>query len=189
MRFMNELTKPAVHVLAIEQSALELIEEFLRGWFDGQTHTLGGTDLVFPHAHLRFQQSSLPQPLNGLSITTLFQPGRSRRDWSPSALGEGLQEWHTEDVTFSFWVRASLTAEATRTGQGNNHHLVREGADRLLALLSHSDATQPLAAKGIAHWRARLPQLVAEGAYAVRLITAKAQLRYGAETQLPTQNS
>src|SRR5690242_17984899 len=87
------MNSPAIHELKMESSVYTLFAEFLSGLFDGGTHNVGENIAVeFPKLYeagspkpvlnnLRFGQSAVPQPLNGVSITMVLAAGQTKKFW------------------------------------------------------------------------------------------------------------
>ena len=171
------LTKPDVNELALEQSVLDLFGEFLTGYFDGQPHTVGlTTNVAFPVATLKFQQSALPQPLKGAAISLVWNsPGIVRRSWEN--LANVRQEVCTTQARWSFWVRAELP------DIGDAKALGMDVAQKLFGLLTNSAATRPLAQRGIHRLRPSTPAFVTDTGYVLRVVPCTAQLRWFVRSQ------
>lgn len=190
------LTKPAISALALEKSLLDLWEEFLSGYFDGANHGVGPLEAaVFPEAQLRFQQSAVDQPLDGVAITLVWvTPTRNRTEWEDVTNADGSggrQAQAFDDVMLNFWIRAA----GDQAAPTNARHECMKAASLLKGLIANRAATLPLAQKGIHHLRPMDPQLVAEGSsegkasnklkggdaarlHALRLVSCRAELRY-----------
>ena len=183
---MSALTKPPVSELEIESTSLDLFQEFLSNYFDGGSHAIGqNAAIVFPKAALRFQQTALPQPLDGnseaqgLAITAIWMsPGRVNRCFE-AASNSKRQERATTRSTWLFWIRA----QAQNSGGGNSSRLCQQAAEKLFALLQNSAETKPLAGKGIHHLRPSPPQIIQDSDYAVRMVSCAGQLRYIIKSQ------
>ncbi len=168
------LNSPAVNGLSVVESTQGLWFEWLSGYFDGGTHTLGGSGVAFPSAHLAFDQSdALPQPLSGvgISVVAASRGGRDYLDDDPT-LGKGKLAF--DEITWTFYVRAQVAD----TGAGNSAYQCRRAADLLNGLLRNSAATIALHAKGITDLKARAPQVVSDGLFALRVVTVRGRLQY-----------
>jgi hypothetical protein len=181
---MTPLTSSALDSLALEKSAMTLWHEFLLRFYDGAAHTVGTrTNIAFPKAALRFQQSALPQPISqgtdaapGAGITLVWTaPVRFTSCWEPDA-GVRTQVKYGM-ANFLFYCRAKVV----ETGGGDNSEsLCRRVSDLLFGLLSNGHATMPLAAKGITQIRPNSPVAVSGAAaqdHSVRLVSCRAKLR------------
>ncbi len=165
------LTAPPVNALAIEESVMTIFAEWLAKWFDGANHVLGGHGSVpFPAATLRFQQSSLPQPLSGAGITAVW-------------VSTGVLSTYWEDGQQISWDIADWYF-LVRTG--GDERLCRRAADRLFAVLRNAMGSKELSEKGIHKVRPTNPRLVSDGTgsvaadpnYVTRLVACRAHLRY-----------
>src|SRR5689334_18352118 len=138
------LSANAVSAGKIEESIGQLWYEWLTGYFNGATHTIGGVALAFPSAEVRIQGRPVSQPLNGVSIAvTWVSPAGIRRCWEP--VNGVPQERVYARVSFAFWVRTT-----GRAADGTNaHYQAQLAADRLYAALSNSKETLTLAEKGM----------------------------------------
>ena len=189
------LASPAISELAVESSALALLNEFLKGYFDGGAHVVGArsTATTFPLAQLRFQQSRLPQPLKGLGISVVTM-----------GKGKPVVRWETVDgkrsqigtlaVRYFFYIRH----RAPNEGAGSSEKLVMTAGELLYGLLRNSKATQPLSQKGVLHLRPSAPELASKGDagtggvtapdnpdndFDMRVVMCQAQLRYEIKSQ------
>jgi hypothetical protein len=180
------LTNAAVSAIQLEESAFKLLEEWLKFYFDGGEHPIGGhtvehilgteasepladeedeelgeeiATIKFPTAHLRFQQSSLPALGDNIGITVVWVTSSApRRDWE--TVDGRTQQVMTQTATWFFFIRAEGKADATGA---NAQARCRTGADLLYALLLNSKTALPLAQKGILKVRPENPTVVSEG--------------------------
>lgn len=174
---MIALTKSAVDQFALEQTTLELVNEFLGGYFDGNPHAVGGRTLTFPKVELAYQQSAVSQPLHGVAITTVWtQGGKTWRGWE--TIGGARQQMFYTRTTMNFWVRGQGQA----TAQGTANARCQQAMDLLQGLLLNPDATRALAQKGISHLRPEPGGAVMSADYVMRLIRCEAHLRYPVKT-------
>lgn len=171
---MTPLASDAVNELALETGVFALFAEFLGDFFDGAPHAVGQNAAVpFPKAVIRFQQSALPQPLNGAGISmTWNSPTLVTKKWD-----NGGQEVATTLARWNFWIRSELA------DPGDAAALCMDTAQKLFALLANSGATQPLAQKGIHRLRPMTPSLVTDTGYVLRLMPCTAQLRWLVQSQ------
>jgi hypothetical protein len=178
------LSAAAVSELKLEESVMALWSEFLAGYFDGNTHTVGANSpgLKFPKAAFSFQQGRLPQPLNGLGVSVVWEaPSKIKKQWDNVGTPPVRQERAYGWALWMFLVRAEL-----ENGDGENaHKQCQSGSDRLYGLLNNSSAVLPLAEKGIHRLRPATPQMVAggkflrgDGSYHLRLVTCEGWLRW-----------
>lgn len=176
------MTASSISALAIESRFFALWQEFLAGYFDGQSHTVGANPAIaFPSAYLRFQQSLLPQPIDGVAITAVWvRPSYFEKKWD--TVNGGRQEVVFARFGMMFWVRAQMVS----SGTGNSAFKCTQAAELLFGLLQNSAATRPLAGKGIHRLRPSSPQLVSDGSgsrpndpsYALRVVTCDGRLHY-----------
>jgi hypothetical protein len=177
-----DLVAPAVSVDYLEENAMRLWHEFLRGWFNGASHVIGlddagaETSRTFPlAADLKFQQMKLKQPLAGLGIQVLqISAGNTRRMRMP---GTGLLGCYNQTL-WRFQLRAALKNDS---GGRTGIYLVRQAADLLYNLLVLDRLTAPLHAKGIHHIDPQPPVLIANAMYAMRAINCRATLIFPAD--------
>jgi hypothetical protein len=203
------LTAPPVSAVAIEATVFALFEEWLRGYFDGGRHAIGAhaeemplstdgnttlttdadepltadiTQIQFPEAVLRFQQSGLPALGGKVGLTAVWVHSSDlRKSWE--TVGGATQEMQVARATWQFIVRAEGPANSTGD---NAERRCRTAADLLHAILANSAASRPLAQKGLHRLRPDLPRLLSEGLgapgkdlqYRARLVTCRGQLRY-----------
>lgn len=204
------MNSPALNEWSIEGGTLALFAEWLGSYFDGSSHTVGNVAQVFPQAELRFQQSSLSQPLSGsgsvgtpttvspgLGISVVWvKPTNTRLCWEwvqPPTLAPNpapamsRQQIAYADGALMFFVRA----QSPQTGTGNSQKVAMTAADLLSGLLKNSSATNGLAQKGIHKVRAESSVLVSAGAgsvdydlnYSTRMVAARMRLRYAVISQ------
>jgi hypothetical protein len=181
------LNSAAVSELKIESSVLELFNEFLKGFFDGGSHAVGGNaSVLFPQAELRFQQASHTEPLNGVGISMAWVTG-SLPKYHWETVNGTRQQMALMRPRWMFFIRAQLA----ESGSGNAKAAAQNAAQLLFALLENSAATKPLAQRGIHRLRPSSPQLISEGpgaipgdpAFAMRMVGCSALLRYAVLSQ------
>ncbi|HXJ61149.1 MAG TPA: hypothetical protein VNU68_31270 [Verrucomicrobiae bacterium] len=166
-----ELTKPAITIVSVEQSALNLWHEFLAGYFDGAAHLIRGNSVVFPDAQLLFQQAKQPTKPLSIHLVGVTQPRVIRR-----MLPNGRRTGQV-DMIWNFWLRAS----GVNTGTGGPDVQIKKLEDALFMLLSDKLLTAPLARRGIHHVAPRLGAVSASAEYAMRTLTVSAVLRFPLE--------
>ena len=184
---MTALTSPAVSANALETTVMDLWQEFLAQYFDGNPHTVGATAAVpFPKAQLCFQQSAAlgqsaeggnvkPEtPLSGLAITLVWsEPGR--KPAMPWELVAGvMQPMVYAPAHWNFWVRSGGT---------NARRLGKQGSDALYGLLANRAETRSLAQAGIQRVRVMPPRALQDADFTLRLVCVAAVLRYPVLTQ------
>lgn len=183
------MNSPAVSEGQIESSAFNLFNEWLKGWFDGSTHAIGGNPAVtFPKAILRYQQDKLPQPLNepnlGLALVGIsmvwVNTSKVILSWKLNLVAGSLptrQQIANVQTTWLFMVRSEV----------ENKKNCRTVAELLFAILNNTNATLPLAQKGIHRLRPMPPQLISDGGrrmekpdlnFALRMVQCSGTLRY-----------
>lgn len=162
------LLSNSVVAARIEESTTKIWAEFLKGYFDGETH-LG---ITYPKAvGVFFGQAKPQQELNGMClhiIGVLDQAHNIRR------FGDGKYTiW--DGLKWEVFVKAAFQG-------ANADGLTADGAsqrasDALYGLLSRFNALRPINRAGIYMIRPTPPKLVPSTAYYVRriLITGKAR--------------
>ncbi len=167
--------------LSIESSTFALLQEWLSGYFDGGVHNVGmNVSVPFPNAAILFQQSSAPQPLNGIAITCVWPtPSKPMRDWD--TVDGTVQELMRVTVELLFFVRA----QGETTADGDHKRQCMRACELLFGLLQNTKTTLPLSENGIHHLRPMPPRLISEGSfskkpdlsYALRMIQCHMRLR------------
>ena len=173
------LIAPSISAENLEATTLEIMREWLAGYFDGASHTVSGTARTFPLATLSFQAAALAQPLNGLAITVVWtSSGRERRTWL------GGKRRIAREIALQVFVRAGYAASATTTSgvRGNADEQVQAGAGLARALFDDPTARVLLAGKGLGHVRITPPApLPADTNYATRTMTVTGTITYDLE--------
>lgn len=187
------MNSPAVSEGQIESSTFNLFNEWLKGWFDGGTHAIGGNAAVtFPKAVLRYQQDKLPQPLSdqvGISMVWV-NTSKVITSWKLALVAGSLparQQIANVQTTWLFMVRSEV----------ENKKNCRAVAELLFAILNNTNATLPLAQKGIHRLRPMPPQLISDGGrrmekpdlnFALRMVQCGGTLRYPVLSQVFAEN-
>jgi hypothetical protein len=145
---MNALTSPSITELTTEDGPLNLLGEWLRGWFNGSLHAVGANAAVlFPAVNFAFGQSPQVQPLYqwGSDIDTTIRlviiPRTSNTSSLDTALFSG--KLATDRVLLNFYVTAK------HPGAGEAQQRAQTVANLLKALLTNPDSRFPLAQKSI----------------------------------------
>jgi hypothetical protein len=169
----TDLTSPAVSGVGLEQKTLDLLYEFLEGYFSGTSHAVDGVSTDFPAVALDFQGAKpFPTPLGGAAITlTWLRSGKAKRRKEPGKRQAYLR------TAFQIWVRAA----GENVGDGGPAVLAKRVCDLLYALLNKKRLTVPLARKGIHHVEATNGTLVSVDAYHMRAMTITAELQFPIE--------
>jgi hypothetical protein len=189
------MNSPAVSEGQIETSAFNLFNEWLKSWFDGGTHAIGGNATVaFPKAVLRYQQDKLPQPLTepnfGLALVGIsmvwVNTSKVILSWKMSPVAGGVparQQIANIQTTWLFMVRSEV----------ENKKNCRAVAELLFAILNNTNATLPLAQKGVHRLRPMPPQLISDGGrrmekpdlnFCLRMVQCAGTLRYPVLSQV-----
>ena len=170
------LAAASIDIANLEHSVWSLWEEWLRGYFNGQTHTFGGRSRFCPVASVAFQQSALQNPLDGLGIHVVWvSPARQQLARWDSEPGRHGRRMFTA-VRWQFLVRARL--EGAPEGQAAK--LAMDAAAILYWLLRSPIAVASLSQKGIGHVRPDIPVLISDSAsgFAMRQVGCGATLTY-----------
>lgn len=64
-----------------ERNAQELLDEWIKSYFTGNSHKSPMGDVTFPEAVVLFNQTQLPQPDNKVQIHFVFSPPKLRETW------------------------------------------------------------------------------------------------------------
>lgn len=84
------LPPPITHT-APERHAQEVLNGWLKSYFDGQSHALPGGNEEFPDAERLFNQATLPDPAEGkIQIHTVFTSWKPKENWFANG---PLQTW------------------------------------------------------------------------------------------------
>ena len=183
------MNTPAVSEAAIESSVFELFNEWLKDWFDGNAHSIGANAAVtFPKVVLRYQQDKLPQPLSdqiGISLVWV-NTSKVRTVWKSNSATVAVrkdQQIANIQTVWLFMVRSEL----------ENKKNCRAVAELLFAILNNTNATLPLAQKGIHRLRPMPPQLISDGGrrmekpdlnFCLRMVQCSGMLRYPVFSQV-----
>ena len=174
------LTANAITELDVEGAVHTIFAEWLAKYFDGQPHIVGGKKPVsFPTALLQFEQCSITQPQNPgtpapqASIIMVWGTPIST-DKRRETVGGKPQQMIYKNVRWNFWVRAQMQS----ADSANARKVAHLASKRLNAILKNPATNCELGQKGIHHPCPREPELVAESAYTLMLVTCQAQLRY-----------
>jgi hypothetical protein len=188
---------PHISEMELESSAFAAWAAFLNGYFDGNTHDVGANQAVpFPKANILFGQSPVLQPMNPAvrplpaggqttpptpisSINMVWSyPLTTCRYWE--RVNGVTQQRAYKKSRFNFWVRCEMQQDTA----ANARKVCRQTAERLSGLLGNAAATFALAECGIHHCRPGEPEMVAETAYILMLVTCRATLRYAVNSQV-----
>ena len=151
-----------------ERKSQELLNEWLKSYFNGNTQTISGETLDFPDLPIFFNQTALPITLEGPIIHWLFSDFRNRERMESDTI-----KLVTVEFIFTIYVRASASAV------GNQAEFdVRRIAD-LLRFIILSPERQRLSQAGIHHIRCpRGPVSVDVPGWQSRLLVVTGQLQY-----------
>jgi len=183
------MNSPAVSETGIESTTFNLFNEWLKGWFDGDAHSIGRNEAVaFPKAILRYQQDKLPQPLGdqvGISLVWV-NTSKVKLSWKFTPVPNDVparQQIANVGTTWLFMVRSEI----------ENKKNCRAVAELLYAILNNSNATLPLAQKGIHRLCPLPPQLISDGGrrtekpdlgFCLRMVQCSGVLRYPVLSQI-----
>ena len=168
----------------LEQSTYDLFAIWLKSYFDGAAHAIGGNaGVMFPKAALGFAQSALPQPLTasgpqvGITMTFAADTGRNvSRRWEVGPPGTGRQQMFYKPMRWNFWVRCETADDKARA-------LCMNAAQLLESILANAACTRPLAQMGVHRIRPGSAVPVADTTYILRLVPCHATLKYAVLSQ------
>ena len=171
------LTAAAITELTTESAPFQILNEWLRLWFDGGWHQVGrNVPVWFPKVNIAFGQSPAAQPMHNLEKGTdaeircvVFPRSELVNDADTSLYSGKLV---TSMVLFNFWVSAK------KPGNGQSEWLAEKIGQLLKAILSNPDTKYPLAEKGILSLQPKPPEPLRSGDYAKRLVAVVGQLQY-----------
>jgi len=173
----------------LEQSTYDLFAIWLKSFFDGSAHAIGGNaGIVFPKAALGFAQSSLPQPMNptpgtppsatpivGITMTFAASNAAVSRRWE--TVGGRRQQMFYKPVRFNFWVRCETADDKSRA-------LAMNAAQLLESILANAATTRVLAQNGVHRIRPGSSTPVADTTFILRLVPCAATLKYAVLSQV-----
>lgn len=171
------LTANAITELTTESAPFEILNEWLRLWFDGNAHAVGNNGpVMFPKANLAFGQSPAVQPLHDFKAGTdaeircVVFPRSELAEHADTALYRG--KLATAFVLFNFWVAAK------KPGTGQSELLAENLGQLLKAILTNPVSKYPLAEKGILNLQPKSVEWLRSADYAKRLVAVVGQLQY-----------
>jgi hypothetical protein len=170
------LSKAAVDANQTERRATELLNQWLKSYFDGAAHTVGDfIGQVFPLCEIVFNQAAPGggKPLLHVVYASL-RPARDFVRRATVAGGEDRKQM-TVATVLNIFVRVKNAGEAVIGAEAT----CREIADLLKMILEHPEARGALAQKGVHHAKVLAgPAAQPFPGMQVRLLTVAAQLRY-----------
>ncbi len=176
---MNALTSPAITELSTEDAPLNLVGEWLRGWFNGSQHAVGSNaPVLFPAVNLAFNQSPAVQPLYAFGadrdtmIRTVIVPRNETAEHLDTVLAAG--KLVTARVLFNFYVAAKHPGDQG----GKAQQAAQTVANLLKAILTNPDSRYPLAAGGVRMFAPEPIRVIASTDYAQRIVASAALLSY-----------
>ncbi len=152
-----------MNAMEFEKTLMDLLNEYLGKYFDGQEHTLqaGLNTAKFPSVILGFQQTTMPTTLEGAHIGIVLQDPGVMRQRQVGGKYQGFA-----NIVLEFYIRAQLKV-APANGM-NAEHLCRTVSDCLFALLLDRGASIPLQEKGITRIRPKVPRVINGTHYQMR---------------------
>ena len=139
---MTPLDSAQVSAVEPERKSQELINEWLKSYFNGTPQLIAGETLNFPDLPVFFNQTELPVTLSGAIIHWLFTDLRSR---------ERMESSTSKLVTVEFLSTVYVRTSATAIGNQAEFD-VRRVADLLRSIVA-SPERQRLSQAGIHHIR------------------------------------
>ncbi len=175
---MTTLTSPAITELTSESGPLNLLGEWLRGWFNGSLHALSSVQspTLFPAVNLTFGESTPVQPLYQLGqgidtqIVVVMQPRQEVAEHLDTALAAG--KLATDRLILFFYIKSS------HPGPGMKQQSAQKISELLKSLLVNPESRFPLAAGGLRILGARPAQVSPSEDYGQRLVVADALAQY-----------
>jgi hypothetical protein len=175
------LTNGPLDGTQLEASTMNILGEWLHGFFTGSQHYLfaGTKTLTFPLAGLYFGQSPLPQPLEGVAIRlVLSNPGTAKEEQYANA-------WRTKQtIGLEIYVQANQKA-ANAQGDDISDYVCRTTSDALYALLLDRGASVPLQDLGFRRIRPTAPGIVFQALWKTRRIRCSMDLYFDTPASLP----
>lgn len=173
------LNKPAITELTTESAPLNLLNEWLCRWFDGNAHAVGTNDPVtFPKVNRAFGQGPVVQPLFNLGagidaeIRVVMLPRKEVQESLDTSLFSG--KLVTSSVVLNFWISAKHPG---KDGSASEQSAQRIG-ELLKAILTNPAARYELCEKGFRAFQPSEPQPLPNADYAKRLVVCAVQLQY-----------
>lgn len=170
------LNSPAITELTSQSAPLNLLIEWLRGFFNGQMQTVGSNaPVTFPNAQIVAGQAPTKQPLDGTEIRIVLLPRRETSEPLNTSLYNG--NLVTSYVMLHFTVSSKIPGK-----DGSNSKQASQNAGELLkAILTNPTTRYPLCENG---FRAFAPVAVHEipsADFHKHLVMCGCQLMYPVE--------
>jgi hypothetical protein len=162
---LQPLASTALTGSRFEETLMNLIGEFLSGYFNESLHVVDSLSqpVLFPVAQLVFQQNPPKQPIEGTFIqVVLADPGVGVE----KGVNGQYQMW--QKIMLEFYIRSNIK-EAEPDGV-NRDLACRRVSDRLYALLCDRGASIPLQQKGFKYLRPHAPGIRDDTLYSTRCI-------------------
>lgn len=176
----DALTSPPITVSDVEKTSNRIWAEFLKGWFNGETHQLRGTEVqlpLIPEANITFQENIIENPKDGLYLQLTLEEGESKKRY----LHDEWRVYH--DVCVHFYFRAQV--KEPRADGHNSRSLVRWGSDTLYAILLSSQHCTVLNWYGMMMFRPQPPGLVTGSlSYPMRELVLNCRYVYPADENI-----
>lgn len=161
------LAKPSINAAQTETRARELLNEFLKGWFDGDLHLTPMGNERFPLCELTFNQA-LPTQTKPV-IHSVFADSTHETEWVDG--GQRVKQ----RLTMHTFVRVQNQGA---TGNKADHECAKI-ADLLKLLFQTPGLRAPLAQKGILHPKVLRPPVAnAFPGWQVRFMVLRMELTY-----------
>jgi hypothetical protein len=165
------LNSPKVSASETEKKLTELLNEFLKRYFNGQPHVspLTNQNVTFPLCDLFFNQAQLPSPADKPQIHVAYTDVRPEERWLTAE-----KKLVTTKCTLSIFVRAANQGAVGNTAD----FLCRKTADQVKEIFQTQDRSA-LAQKNIRHPKVlRGPYAVGTIGFQVRLLIVTCELQY-----------
>lgn len=160
---------------------MTLWQEFLSGYFNGGNHVLhaGANQRVFPLVPLGFNQTTLPQAMEGGHINVIVADPGKLIERNIAGRYAAFQ-----NVMMEFHVRAAVK-EPKATGK-NDEYICREIADCLYGLLADRGASIVLQNKGMRYLRPWAPKPIPNTFHRLRIVRCSVQYNFSVAASFAT---
>lgn len=171
------MTSPPITFRTLDEAPHRIWNEWLRGYFDGGSHDLGGSGVTFPEAVVAFDQDQFRtsagvavEPINGVGIRVVCQTNAQER-----TLNESGRDC-LDDVAYTFIVQTSI--DGVNANKGNSNYQCRRAAQLLRGLLLDDAAMLPIVRLGMRNFEIGAAEPVQSERFYTRTIRVKADLDY-----------
>jgi hypothetical protein len=173
------MNSPPITFRTLDEAPHRIWNEWLRGYFDGGTHDLGGSGVLFPKALVSFDQDQYRDAqgqavelMSGVGIRVIGVMRGQHRTLSDA--GRDC----LDQMAYTFLVQTSVAAESSH--RGNANFQCRAAAQLLRGLLLDDAAMLPVVRLGIRNFEVDQAEPILGERFYTRMIRVDAELDYEA---------